>query len=393
MERRQPVPKAYRTAACVSSGMIGNDRRAESPQFFAADRRAPDLSKETPLRFITSRSIQHVWLSTMLGGMACLCLAQQPGARVVTGGMNAEFTVSALENSFSFYHDVLGLGSPVARMNPALPGVGRLTGTITGAPHLARLPIPGVSWTIELVETTGVERKPVAARRQDIGASGLILYVRDLDAALAALKKAGAPIVTAGGAPVNIGGKNNKSRAIVAKDPDGFFIEVRQMDPLPQTAAPGTSNVIGASMSLSIEDTETTARYWRELLDFDVKPDASFSRDKTELALQGTQGAQVRRTIATYPGTDLVFEFLEFKNIERKALVPRTQDPGSGAFAVASRDDAALVKRLKGNSQTKILTAGNDALNEGARISMFFQDLNGFIWEAIQRLPGGNKKE
>ena len=305
--------------------------------------------------------------------------------------MNAEFTVSNQENSIRFYHEVLGLEAPTARVNPALPGVGQLTGTITGAAHVARMPIPGASWQMEIVETTGVDRKPVAARRQDIGAAGLILYVRDLDTALAALKKSGAPIVTSGAVPVNMGGK---SRAVLAKDIDGsFFIELRQMDPLPTTSAPGTSNVIGARMSVTVEDTEKTARYWREMLDFGVKPDASFTKDTNELALQGTPGAQLRKTIATYPGSDLAFEFLEFKNIDRKALRPRTQDPGSGAFAVSCRDMAALVRRVKAGGQTKILTVGNDALNQGARIAMFFQEPNGFILEAIQRIENREAKK
>jgi catechol 2,3-dioxygenase-like lactoylglutathione lyase family enzyme len=327
-------------------------------------------------------------------GSFCEAQTSSSAPRVVTGGMNAEFTVSSQENSIRFYQDVLGLYAPAARVNPALPGVGQLTGTITGAAHVARMPIPGASWVMEIVETTGVDRKPVAARRQDVGAAGLILYVRDLDLALAKLKASGAAIVSMGGVPVNIGGNNSKSRAILAKDIDGsFFIEMRQMDPPPQTSAPAGSNVIGARMALTIADREKTVRYWSKLLDFDVTADASFTQDKNQLALQGTPGAQVRKTIATYPGTDVVFEFLEFKNIDRKELRPRTQDPGSGAFAITCRDMAALVRRLKDDGQTKILTVGNDALNQGARVAMFFQEPNGFILEAIQRIENASGKQ
>ena len=86
------------------------------------------------------------------------CHAQTSGARVVTGGMNAEFTVADQESSVAFYQNVLGLGAPIARVNPPAAAVGQLTGTVTGAAHVARMPIPGASWTIEIVETTGVER-------------------------------------------------------------------------------------------------------------------------------------------------------------------------------------------------------------------------------------------
>ena len=57
-----------------------------------------------------------------------------------------------------------------------------------------------------------------------------------------------------------------------------------------------------------------------------------------------------------------------------------------GAFALSCGDMAGFVKRLKADGETKILTVGNDALNQGARIAMFFQDFNGFIFESIQRL-------
>ena len=120
--------------------------------------------------------------AVLLSGTALLCSAQAKPA--VKGGMNAELTVSSLEPSVAFYQDVLGLSPPVARFSATLPGVGQLTGTVTGGVRLARMPVPGVSWTVELVETTGVERRPLNARRQDIGASGLILYVRDLDVTL-----------------------------------------------------------------------------------------------------------------------------------------------------------------------------------------------------------------
>ena len=333
-------------------------------------------------------SASSIWLCVVITISACICHAQQR-ARVVTGGMNAEFTVSDQEHSIAFYRDALGLGEPIARVNPALPGVGQLTGTITGAAHVARLPIPGASWTMEIVETTGVERKPVAGRRQDIGASGLILYVRDIDRTIATLKNSGATFVTVGGRAIHVQRKNAGYRAIVARDPNDFFIEVRQMDQLPATTAPASSNVVGAAISISVENTDKTARYWREILDFDVDTSASFSREKSELALQGTPGAEIRTSIAAYPGSDVVFELLEFKGIDRAALHPHTQDPGSGAFALTCGDMSSLVSRLRSNPEGKILTVGNNALNQGARIAMFFQDLNGFVFEAIQRVDNG----
>jgi hypothetical protein len=72
---------------------------------------------------------------------------------------------------------------------------------------------------VELVEFVDVDRKAVQRRLQDPGAVTLILLVRDIDAAFARLKQAGAPVVSTGGAPINMS-PTNTTRAVIVKDPD-----------------------------------------------------------------------------------------------------------------------------------------------------------------------------
>ncbi len=91
------------------------------------------------------RLARAVLFLLVLGGATRLVVAQSHTGRIVIGGMNAEFTVSNHEKSIAFYHDVLGLTAPARRINPALPAVGQLTGTVTGAAHVASLPIPGAA--------------------------------------------------------------------------------------------------------------------------------------------------------------------------------------------------------------------------------------------------------
>jgi len=355
--------------------------------------------------FSTSKWLAPLAVALVLMTAACIALAEGCCGQTYHG---AEFQVSNAEASVAFYHDVLGLDFPPGwngKINPPVGGFSELTGAVGSLIRVVSLPIPGASWHMQIVDTTGVDRKPVAAERQDIGAAGLILYVRSLDVTLAALKKARARIVTVGEKPVTINrGDSGKTRAIIARDPDGFFIEVREVDPLPQTTASATSNVIDARMSLTIGDTEKTARYWRDVLGMDVKSDAWFRGDKTELVLEGTPGAQVRKTTATvasdgpfsYSRPELVFEFREFKNIARRILAPRYQDPGSGAFvfrvktldpSVRGQEMGALVSRVRASAENKILTVGNHALDQGRRFAIFFQELNGFIVEATQYIP------
>lgn len=354
-------------------------------------------------------------------------LAATTQGAYITGTLNAQFTVSSTEVSVPFYRDVIGLevvpttacclgaggyfykdrlapgrgGSPAPSSaetpsppaangpGPAGPpgGMGGLTGVVGGMPRFVRMVVPGgVIWKIQLIEMTNVERRPVNPRRQDIGAAGFIIYVRDLDVTLAAMKKAGTPIVTTGGQPVHIGAKHSNSRAIMARDPDGFSIEVRQLDPLPPTNVAATSNVIGVGMSVSIQDTAQTVRYWRDIFNFELQPDKDFSSDKNTLALYGTPGAKVRKTVAHHPNAPVEWEFLEFKNIERRMLAPRIQDPGNGAFVLLTGDVAALFNRVKMEPTAKILSNGGEFMPpaNGGNGAFFFQDLNGFILEGCK---------
>ena len=87
--------------------------------------------------------------------------------------------------------------------------------------------MPNIRCGVELVEFANVDRKAVHRRYQDPGAVTLILIVRDIDAAFAPLKKAGVPVVTAGGAPIAMS-TTNKTRAVIVQDPDGHFVELVQ---------------------------------------------------------------------------------------------------------------------------------------------------------------------
>lgn len=367
------------------------------------------------MRRLLRRLLPCLLTTATLGGAICIgasapaAQTQAPPQGCCDQGFPAgEWQVTSAEKAVAFYHEVLGLDLPpgwTGKTNPPSPVHGPLTGAVGGYWRVVGMPIPGARWSLQIVETTGLDRRPFAPRRQDVGATGLILYVRDLDTALRALRQANAPIVTSGGAPVRIG-SNGRGRAVVATDPDGFFVEVRQMEPPRPTTAPSTSNVIGAAVSVSIADTEETASYWRDVLGFDVRSAAATS-DRTEQTLYGTPGARIRKSIATirsggkfyYPGADLVFELLEFSNVDRRAVVPRYQDPGAGGFVlrlrtrdsgIRGKEMADFVKVLKSSDRTRILTAGGDALDQGRRFAIFFQDMNGFILEATQSTPDPN---
>jgi catechol 2,3-dioxygenase-like lactoylglutathione lyase family enzyme len=280
-----------------------------------------------------------------------------PAGDMVIGSGSFSPIVADLERSLAFYNDLMG-AMPVP--TPAWGADATLLNFL-GVPgsqiRVGNVRIPGATTRVEIVDFKDVERKPVQPRLQDPGAVRLILIVRSVDMLLAHLKERGVPVVTVGGAPVTLNA-TTKARAVVVKDPDGFFIELLQPDPLPETTAPATSNVIDARFGLTVEDTDKTMKVYRDVMGFQPRVGA-FVSDKALMDLMATSGAQARVSTATVPGSRLEVEFVEFKGIDRKPIGARIQDPGATRLQLRVKDVDAAVKTLVSNGGTVITTGGN----------------------------------
>jgi hypothetical protein len=97
---------------------------------------------------------------------------------------------------------------------------------------------------------------------------------------------------------------------------------------------------------------------YHDVLGFTVQS-RDFVTDKNMNDLFNTPGAQVRRSTAQVPGSALVMEFLEFKNIDRKPIGARIQDPGATRLQLRVRDSDATVKALVGTGGQVITTGTN----------------------------------
>jgi len=282
-----------------------------------------------------------------------------PAGDVVIGSGSFSPIVSDLEKSLAFYNDLLG-GTPGATPTwGADPALLNFLGAPGSQIRVGNVRIPGSVTRVEIVEFKDVERKPVQARLQDPGAVRLILIVRDIDSLLAHLKERGVPVVTSGGAPINLTTGSSRARSVVVKDPDGHFIQLLQPDTLPETTAPATANVIDARFALTIEDTDKTMRVYRDVLGFQPRVAAAFVNDKALTDVMGTPGAQVRISTATVPGSRLELEFVEFKGVDRKPIGARVQDPGATRLQLRVKDTDAAVKALVASGGTVITTGGN----------------------------------
>src|SRR5580698_3482514 len=191
---------------------------------------------------------------------------------------NLAHTTESLDKTVPFCRDVLGLPLNGARDPLAQPAqkldedMSRFTATKGMSFRGATFRIPNAAFGFELTEFTGGARKPVRPNIQDIGAATLALQVRDIEKVLAKVKAAGVPVVTIGGDPVNpTGNPGSKLREIVVRDPDGFFVELQQPDPLPASAASKPGEVLGASVQFSLEDSAKTVAFLHDAVGFNAR--------------------------------------------------------------------------------------------------------------------------
>jgi predicted enzyme related to lactoylglutathione lyase len=233
---------------------------------------------------------------------------------------------------------------------------------------------------VELIEYKDIDRKPAHPRFQDPGAANLTLRVRDIDAVVARVKSAGARILTAAGGPVAIG---TASRNVFLQDPDGFVVEVAQ--PVPPAEA-GTGNLLGAGFETTVMDTEQTVKFYRDLLGFQLRVGDAFNNNKLMAETAGTPGAQFRQSSGQMPGTNVRITFIEFKDVERKPLHTRVQDPGTALLQLRVRDVDALVKKLKAGG-AEIVSTGGEPVTMGNVHLAIVRDPNNLFLELISAPP------
>jgi catechol 2,3-dioxygenase-like lactoylglutathione lyase family enzyme len=317
---------------------------------------------------------------------SALARAETPASEVI-GVNNFGHIVANLDKSFAFYQDLLQLDPSITpRAFDPNPSIMKMGNTLGAQSRIGVLKVPGASFGLELIQYKDIDRKPAVLRNQDPGAGNLILLVRDIDATLARLKHGGATIVTPGGKALDIG---NKTRGAFVKDPDGFFVGLVQRDPLPKSTAPATSNVMGGLIAVTVDDTDKTLHLYRDVLDFKQLMQFPYMGDTNRMAMGNTPGAQYRSTVLQIPGTQVSVEFPQFKDIDRKALHTRLQDPGTAVLQLEVRNVDKVLTTLKA-AGVPVVTVGGEPVDvtiaSGAKLRIaIVRDPNNLFLELLQR--------
>jgi len=295
-------------------------------------------------------------------------------------------TVSDLDKTYAFYHDALGINLDGNATELRKPQKGSPANQITGSPadssfRNANTRIPGADFIFEFIELTGQPRTNRHPRLQDPGASVLVLTVRDADAALAAVKKAGGRVVTLGGAPMSLR-PGQKTRAVFVSDPDGFFVELLQFDPLSVTAAPEGSMVLGARWGTVVEDSAKSAQFYRD----QFGAEATIMEPVTGeafLRLAGLEKGALKIATIKAPGRPEVWEFFEFQGVDRKPVKFNVPDPGSLQLGFQVRDLDAAASAYKAGGGAIVSTNGEIIRRPNGGGVALIRDLDGVYLEVV----------
>jgi catechol 2,3-dioxygenase-like lactoylglutathione lyase family enzyme len=278
-------------------------------------------------------------------------------ALVVGSGNYFSPIVRDLDAAIAFYRDGLGLevtGPPGdAAENPALR---EMFGLPDARIRWAIARTPAAPGGVDMVEISNAGGRPLERKLHDPGANCLVVTVRDLDGTLARLRTLGARLVSIGGEPVTIG---QGTRIVVVRDPDGNFVELSQPAELP-ASAPANANVVGVRIRLAVADVEQAARLYQNELGLQTRaPIGEFGNNEAVLRALGMTGGRYRVAQQNVPGSGLMYDFVDFDGIERRAVPGRIQDFGSTRVQLRVRDlDAAIAAFAR---------AGGEVVSTGGR--------------------------
>src|SRR2546423_455715 len=341
---------------------------------------------------------------TVTALMAVTAAAQAPTPNPtnkvgVIGLMHAIHSTNDVEKTLAFYQNVFALNGQVRGFDPKGPRI--LTNSPTATLRVAMTNLRG-AFNFELTQFGDLERQMNKQPDiQDPGAPMMKILVRDLDAVVVNAKKANAPIVTKGGAPLMAPTAGN-ARAIIMRDPDGYFIEAIQAtqadiiatDKLPQPAARGAnananapaspSQVIGAILGLTVRDMDETLKYWNDVLGMEMPKADKFSNDRAMLDLMGLpNNASYRMSSGVISGSTARIEFIEIKGVPRKPFDLRVTDAMACGMAIRVGHIRELLTKIK-SAGGRVLSRNGELVEWSDTVrNVFVKDPNGLNLELV----------
>jgi catechol 2,3-dioxygenase-like lactoylglutathione lyase family enzyme len=297
----------------------------------------------------------------------------------VIGLMHAIHSTNDAAQTLEFYQSVFGLSGRVGPFQSTGPQI--LTDSPGATLQVAMTRING-AFNFELTQFGNIERQlNKQPEISDPGAPMMKFIVRDVEAIVAAARKVNAPIITKDGAPIVVATSLGKTKAIIMRDPDGYFVEAIQ-----GTAAADSQQgpVIGAIMGLTVRDMDETLKYWNGILGLELEAGKNFSNDAAMLDLMGLpKGASYRMAGGLISGSKARIEMIEIKGVPRKPFDLRVTDANACGMALNVGHIRDLLARIK-QDNGRVLSRNGELVEWSNTIrNVFVKDPNGLNLELV----------
>jgi predicted enzyme related to lactoylglutathione lyase len=149
-------------------------------------------------------------------------------------GVRVRLTVDDAEKAMRLYWDALGIRGVMPGMFSSDKSVMDLLGVKGGQYRVSTAQVPTSGLRLEFLDFKGVERRAVRSSIQDPGSTRMQLQVRDVDEAIAVLKRGGGTVVSTGGGTVELPGRGGATTKVaIVRDPNNLFIVLLQAAPQP----------------------------------------------------------------------------------------------------------------------------------------------------------------
>lgn len=271
-----------------------------------------------------------------------------PAGEVVGAG-NLIHMVTDMERTVLFYTVLLGVQAndeaknwPYHRDFKSVPGVDVMYNAPGGKFKNTTFTVSNSDLVLEFFEWEGnSKRTPVKSRVFDLGRPMIEMQVRNIDAAIEAVKEHGGSFVTPNGAPVRFGNR----QVLIIRDPDGYFIHLTALDRPPPAAEPGNS--IGATLRFTAADANKAAHFFETVFGFKVYEAPVLTDDPLMARAMGLDTLSQRWAGTTVPGSTLPVQFAEYANLGGAKVDQALPRPGTVMLRMRVRDfDASLAKAM-----------------------------------------------
>jgi catechol 2,3-dioxygenase-like lactoylglutathione lyase family enzyme len=190
--------------------------------------------------------------------------------------------------------------------------------------------------------------------------------------------------VTSGQTAVAVRG----TRALLARDPDGYLVELRQASRA-EIAQGQPGDIVATAIGLTVESMPRALELYRGLLGFDVRE--SWRADAAELALNGLRSGILEQTATLIPGTAIEVVFSDFAltdpAVNARPFRWRIQDVGSPQFQLEVRGLDALIERTRAAGY-RFVSAGAQPIERPFGRFVFLRDADDILVEYAEPSAG-----